>query len=64
MKQEHPSEPGTEIYEFVGVLLSLWHNKDKKVKAKNLGTAFMVSDRLALTCTHNIYSEILRSYAD
>ena len=46
----------------VGLLRANWYSNGK-LSILNYGTAFAISDRFILTCTHNIYSERKRTYA-
>lgn len=41
-----------------GLLMILWFNTKNKIVCFNYGSAFAVTERLLITCAHNIYSPI------
>ena len=45
-----------------GVLISFWR-KNGKIIAKNVGTAFAVTNRLVITCSHNVFAHVLGNHA-
>lgn len=41
----------------IGLLRVNWRNEKDELVSINYGTAFAVSPKLVVTCTHNLYSE-------
>ena len=51
-------------YSNIGLIRSNWYNSRGKLRGYNYGTAFIVSKRILMTCTHNVYSDIFGRDAD
>ena len=48
-----------DLLPHIGILKTNWFNSKGKLRAYNYGTAFMLTPRVLLTCSHNVYSELM-----
>ena len=69
VQADSQGQPGTnqgleEVYSSIGILKSNWFNSSGKLRAYNYGTAFLISKRLLLTCSHNLCSDEMGRDAD
>jgi hypothetical protein len=47
---------GGDFYSCIGMIKSIWRNKQtNEPEYMDYGTAFAVTERLILTCTHNVF---------